>query len=146
MISRAKDLLLTLSIPFLFSLSGSHTAAQVPPNDECAGATLITQLPFSLSQDTRLATANPGGPYLPCADGGGGKTVWFTYTPPKEEFIRFTTAGSTPASYDIAMGLFAGTCDSLQLIDCNDDLKYGEIRYSEIGPVRIRGGVIYYRV
>ncbi|MGB6034022.1 MAG: hypothetical protein WBH55_14445, partial [Bacteroidota bacterium] len=142
--ARAKYPLLALSTPFLLCVFGDRATAQIPPNDECTGATVITELPFAVSQDTRLATPNPADPYLPCANGGGGKTVWFSYTPPKDEFVRLTTAGSTPVSYDIAMGLFAGTCDSLHLIECNDDVKYGEIRHAEIGPLRVREGKTYY--
>jgi hypothetical protein len=119
------------------------TAAQAPPNDECATASVIGSLPYSDAQNTRLASANPGDPDLPCADGGGGKTVWYTYTPVTTQYVKFTTAGSTPEDYDIAMGLFTGTCANLTLYRCNDDIIGGTIRQSEI-ITEVEAGVTYY--
>ncbi|TAK55696.1 MAG: hypothetical protein EPO24_11840, partial [Bacteroidetes bacterium] len=78
----------SLSTIFLFCaavvlLLSSTMFAQAPANDECAGAIAVTgaSLPYTNSQNTRLATPNGTDPSLTCADGGGGKTVWYTFTP-----------------------------------------------------------------
>jgi hypothetical protein len=116
--------------------------AQIPANDECAGAVAVSALPFSHSQDTRLATPNVTDPYLFCADSGGGKSVWFSYTADSTQFVKFTTANSTPTTYDVAMGLYTGSCGSLVEVDCNDDINPGSIRQSEI-TYQVTAGVTY---
>ncbi len=116
--------------------------AQAPANDECGGAIAVSSMPFSYSQDTRLATVNATDPNLPCADGGGGKTVWFTFTPDSTRFYSISSRNSTPTTYDVAFGLFTGTCGSLSLVDCNDDIIPGTIRQAEIGGI-LDSGVTY---
>jgi hypothetical protein len=101
-------------------------------NDECTGAIVIPTLPDSFLQNTRHATTNPTDPTLTCADGGGGKTVWYKYTPTSSGWVKFTTQGSMPDSFDIAMGIFTGTCGSLSMVACNDDIAPNIIRQSEI--------------
>jgi len=124
-------------------LAFSSAAAQAPANDECAGATAIGSLPFSASQNTRLATPNASDPALACADGGGGKSVWFVYTPAASQFVTFSTVGSTPADYDVAMGVFTGTCGNLTVVACNDDVTAGTVRQSEI-TFSVQAGITYY--
>jgi len=114
--------------------------AQAPANDDCAGAFAISSLPYSLNQNTRLATVNPSDPVLTCADGGGGKTVWFTYTPASTSVVRISTLGSTPSDYDIALAVFTGACGSLVEVQCNDDA--GGTRQSEIF-MQVDAGVTY---
>ncbi|MBI3764941.1 MAG: hypothetical protein HY277_00360 [Ignavibacteriales bacterium] len=116
----------------LMILSPGSSTAQVPANDECSGATVISSLPFTVSQNTRLATPNPSDPALACANGGGGKTVWFQYTADSTRYVTFSTSGSEPQDYDIAMGLYHGSCGSLILDSCNDDIIPGVVRQSEI--------------
>lgn len=116
--------------------------AQAPVNDECAGAIVVPSLPYSNSQNTRLATPNPSDPILNCADSGKGKTVWYTYTADSTRFVTFTTDSSSPATYDLAMGLYTGTCGSLVQVDCNDDINPGSIRQSEI-TYQVQAGVTY---
>ena len=135
--------LLRLSwLAVLIALLAETSAAQAPPNDECAGATVISALPYSTSQDTRLATANPSDPNLDCADGGGGKTVWFSYTPSVTQWVRISTAGSTPEDYDIALGVLTGQCGALTLVACNDDIEPGVIRQAEL-VMKLSGGAAY---
>jgi len=116
--------------------------AQAPANDECAGAIAVSSMPFTYSQNTRLATPNVNDPNLSCADGGGGKTVWFTFTPDSTRFYSISSKNSTPTTYDVAFGLFTGTCGSLTLVDCNDDIIPGTVRQAEIGMV-LDSGVTY---
>lgn len=120
--------------------------AQAPPNDECIGATVIPALPDSFFQNTRLATVNPADPPLPCADSanifGPGKTVWYTFTPDSTGWVAFSSRGSTPDSFDTALGIFTGTCGALTLQECNDDISQGVIRSSEI-TMEVSSGVTY---
>ncbi|MFQ6093810.1 MAG: hypothetical protein ACE5OR_14240, partial [bacterium] len=101
-------------------------------NDECDQATVVAGIPFTDSINTRICTSNPGDPVLSCADGGGGKTVWYTFTPTDEVFVSINTRGSSPDDYDTALGLFTGSCGGLVEIACNDDIRLGVIRQSEI--------------
>ncbi len=120
----------------------SPFGAPPPANDECSGATVISALPFTASQDTRLATPNATDPVLLCADSGGGKSVWYTYTADTTRYVKFTSAASTPATYDVAFGLYTGTCGSLVEVDCNDDINPGTIRQAEI-IYEVQAGVTY---
>ncbi len=125
----------------LFATSGA--IAQIPANDSCAGAVLVTGLPFTHSQNTALATPDPNDPILACADSGGGKTVWFTFTPVTTEYVKFSTANSTPATYDVALGLYTGSCGALVEVDCADDINPGTVRQAMIGYT-VQAGVTYY--
>ena len=100
-------------------------------------------MPFTATQNTRLATPNPSDPALTCADGGGGKTVWFVYSAPASHYVTVSTVGSTPADYDIAMGVFTGTCGALTLASCNDDVNPGVVRQSQL-TFAAQAGVTYY--
>ncbi len=114
-----------------------------PVNDSCTGAVVVDTLPFNYSQNTRLATPDPTDPILACADSGGGKSVWFVYTADSTRYVKFSTENSTPNDYDIAMGLFTGSCGSLVEVDCNDDIIPGTIRQALIGT-EVQAGTTYY--
>ena len=105
-----------------------------PANDPCAGATVITSLPYHTTENTRLATPDPGDPIMKCNEYGvglDGKTVWFVWTADTTAWIRFSTIGSTPAdTFDTVLGLFTGSCGSLTFVECNDDSVSGHIRQS----------------
>src|SRR5713101_7163553 len=140
-------LLLKLFLPvefvILIVLSSNTGAAQAPANDECTGATVVTSLPYNTSQDTRLATPNGADPALPCAQGGGGKSVWFQYVADSTRQVTFSSEGSQPNDYDPAMGLFTGSCGSLTLVACNDDIIQGVDRAAEI-RFTVQSGTTYY--
>ncbi len=138
-IDRVRSLLLLIAV--LVALPAA-AVAQAPANDECAGAFVVSALPYTNSQDTRLATPNPTDPILMCADSGGGNTVWYTYTADSTRYIKFSTSGSTPSTYDVAMALYTGTCGSLTQVDCNDDINPGSIRQAEITYL-VQSGVTY---
>jgi len=123
-------------------LSPAGILAQ-PVNDSCAGAVTVGALPYNYSQNTRLATPDVTDPILACADSGGGNTVWFVYTADSTRYVKFSTANSTPADYDIAMGLFTGSCGSLVEVDCSDDIVPGTVRQALIG-IEVQAGTTYY--
>ncbi|PYT92724.1 MAG: hypothetical protein DMG36_13285, partial [Acidobacteria bacterium] len=47
-----------------------------PPNDDFANATVVTSIPFSLTQDATNATVAPDDPF--CS--GRTQTVWYAFT------------------------------------------------------------------
>ncbi len=125
-------------------LFSAQLRAQAPANDECSGATTITALPYHLTQNTRLATPNPADPILLCADSGRGKTVWYSYAADTTRYVTFSSLGSTNGTlvYDVAMGLFTGSCGSLTQVACNDDIDAGSIRAAEI-TFLVQAGTTY---
>ncbi len=98
----------------LLGLAGILTAAPaLAQNDECTTASVI---PLGATAfDTSLATLS--AEVWPCA-GGGGPDLWYEYTAPNTNAIRFDTCGTT---YDTALEGFSGTCGALVSIVCNDD-------------------------
>ena len=131
------------ALAFFLLVATPDAIAQIPANDSCAGAVTVTGLPFNYSQNSRLATPDPTDPILACADSGGGKTVWFVYTADATRYVKFSTAASTPADYDVALGLYTGSCGALIEVDCNDDINPGTIRQAIIG-YEVQNGVTYY--
>ena len=103
---------------------------------------MITSLPFTNMVDTRQATDDANDPVLSCADGGGGKTVWYSFTSASDVFVSVSTIGSSPNDYDTALGIFTGSCGSLVEILCNDDVDLGVVRQSEI-KFMAQAGVTY---
>ncbi len=113
------------------------------PNDSCLTAIEITSLPFEDEQDTRQATADPNDPVLSCALGGGGKTVWYKFTPEETVFLRASTESSFFEFYNTALAVFTGSCDSLVEIACNDDIIAGVLVLSTL-QFKAEAGVTYY--
>lgn len=136
-IRSAFSVIVFLLSPFVQSAFGQAS------NDECSTAHIITALPFSHTQDTRLATPNLADPAITCQDSTtNGRTVWFKYTADTTRFIFLSTIGSQPAEeYDITMSVYTGTCGSLTEIHCNDDSL--DTRQSAIG-MNIVAGTTYY--
>lgn len=121
-------------------LTSSTVYSQSPANDECSGATVISTLPYSTGQNTRLATANGSDLLAFCGDTAGGKSVWYTWTADSSGYVTFTTAGSGPtATYDTYIGLFTGACGALTLVNCNDDITPGSNRSSEVTQLVTNG-------
>lgn len=118
------------------------TYGQAPANDECAGAITVGSLPYTNTQNTRLATPNVADPILLCADSGHGKTVWYQYTADSTTYVSFSTSGSTPTTYDVALGLYTGTCGALVEVECNDDIIPGSVRQAEITYL-VQAGTTY---
>lgn len=133
----------TLPIIALLLLCTAVSYSQAPVNDECSGAVDASVLPYTNTQNTRVATPNASDPILICADSGGGKTVWYKYTADSTTYVTFSSAGSTPATYDVAMGLYTGSCGSLVEVECNDDINPGSVRQAEI-TFMVSSGTTYY--
>ncbi len=127
---------------FHFSVTGEGQI-QPPTNDECDTAKLVGPLPYSDQVNTTLATVGVNDPVLSCADGGGGKTVWYKFTPTQDVYVKVSTAGSTPDEYDTALAIFLGTCEGLVEFRCNDDIAGSGTRQSEIA-FAAEGGETYF--
>lgn len=124
----------------------AHSVFSQIPNDECASAIDISSLPFSILQNTRLATPNNTDPPLTCQDSAGaGKTVWFTYSADQPRYVTFSTLGSTPQdTFDTIIGIYSGTCGNLISVACNDDVDSSvHVRQSRIS-VYLKSGQTYY--
>ncbi|MDX3659214.1 hypothetical protein PV646_18050 [Streptomyces sp. ID05-26A] len=70
------------------ALAPGAAHAAPPSNDDFAGATAITSLPFSSTVDTSEATA---GSDDPSHCGWSTSSVWFRYTAPADGVVRMTT-------------------------------------------------------
>jgi hypothetical protein len=86
-------------------------------NDEFSGAGVIASLPYTVNQDTTTATAAGDDPFPECND-DIRNTVWFRYTAPASETIRFETTGS---DFDTVVSVWTGTQGNLTMVDCDDD-------------------------
>jgi len=89
-------------------------------NDECDQATVVGALPFTDNVTASQATADGSDPELSCGSGGGGRTVWYTFTAVSTAYVSINTFGS---NYDTVLGLFTGSCGSLSEMACNDDAQ-----------------------
>lgn len=106
-----------------FGLAVSTLAGGPPDNDECATALPVTAGP--LAGTTVFASDSPvtGS----CASFGAtlGRDVWFAFTAPGDGLLTASTApsGGGSADFDTVLALFAGDCDGLVELGCNDDFE-----------------------
>ncbi len=85
-----------------------------PPNDECAGSTVIPSLPYTDSGNTVCANAS-----RPNCVNQLAKDVYYTYTATTCSTLTATTCGS---AYDTRLDIRAGgACPGDIQIGCNDD-------------------------
>jgi hypothetical protein len=82
-----------------------------PPNDTPAGATAITSLPATFTED--VSGADVGGFPSFC---GTWWDVWFSYTPTTDEHVFFDTMGS---DYDTQLGVYLDLASFP--VACNED-------------------------
>ena len=114
--TRFFSVLFILTLLFAFSTG----AIAQPANDSCDQATVVSVLPFADNVNTTTATSGPEDPITSCASGGGGNTVWYTFTATADVTVSANTFGS---DYDTMLGLFTGTCGDLTEVACNDDAQ-----------------------
>jgi hypothetical protein len=100
----------------LAALTAAPAAAQPPPNDTFATATVVTP-PFSETLDTSEATTDANdlevlatcGVSVPIA-----ATVWYAYTPPTDQLVNVQTL----ASYSTGVGVVTGSPGSFSGVTC----------------------------
>jgi len=117
------------------SIAGSIQVSYLPAgvtNDLFANAAPLTGLSGTTSLNTSPATKEPGEPQF-IAGNVGGKSVWWTFTPPTTGVLTLSTTNST---FDTIMALY--TADSataritnLVAVTSNDD-AYSGVTFSKI--------------
>ncbi len=90
-----------------------------PANDDLAGATVITSLPYADSVDTTLASTEPGEPATSCTfrELTTTSTVWYSFTPSEDTLLLIDTAGS---DFDVTLAVWINTVFGLAEIACDD--------------------------
>ena len=122
-----------------------------PANDECANAIAITPTGSladgTLDATTGGATASAGIPAPGCGGYTGGD-VWFTTTIPASGNLTIETAPSSTGvtTFDSGMAVYAGTCDNLTLVSCDDDGAATDNFSKLVLSGRTPGEVVYIRV
>lgn len=101
-------------------ISNPRTISILPPpiNDRFSSAILINAFPFTMTENTPGATADPQDPMPPCIVQPPLvlESVWFTFTPPTGGgFVTVDTIGS---NYDHDLSAWTGTPGSLVPLDC----------------------------
>lgn len=131
------------------------TLAPAPPNDQCINA---TTLEVATSQEAGVVNATTEGAtdfsYLPadpdpsCADYNGGD-VWFTVTIPSGGELNIqtgTSANSMTSPFNSGMEVFSGNCNSLEQIECDDNISPTDVGSGITLTNRTPGQQIYIRV
>ena len=120
-----KLILTTATVGAALALPGVSSAwAQAPPNDTFEQATVISSLPFFQMLDTTQATTDSTDAEALAACGlsgiTGAATVWYEYTPPVDQSLLITTAGT---SYNLTgVAVLTGSPGSLAAVTCFPDL------------------------
>lgn len=109
------------------SSPGGTLVLTLSANDQVATATPIAALPFTITQDTRLATSVDSDPQHSCTNGSkDSKTVWFSYRAGFTGRLMLDTIGS---SYDTVLTVYQGNGVPQRDIACNDDIQVGTDLY-----------------
>lgn len=93
----------------------SPVYAAPPANDDLANAIKIV-LPYNHTQKTIDATTEASEVFPPCTFSEA--SVWYQYTPKKDENVVFDTLGS---DYDTVLAIWSGDEHPLTEIACNDN-------------------------
>ncbi len=98
-----------------FNISVTGAASDpIPPNNSCAGSTIISNLPYNTSGTTCGAANN----YNDCI-GAASPEVLYTYTSPICQTVTVSLCGS---GYDTAIEVRSGgPCPGTTTVACNDD-------------------------
>ena len=137
-----KKLIFTL----LFIIIGFIGFSQ-PANDDPCNATHVEPLPDCVNTlgSNLNATASTGVPAPGCANYLGGD-VWFSVVVPASGNLTFSSSGVNGSGVtDNGIAIYSGTCNSLNLISCNDDSGpglFGQISNNSLTP----GDTIWMRV
>jgi hypothetical protein len=89
--------------------------AAAPQNDEVAGATMVSALPFSDTVDTSEATAAPGD--LDCSGLEDTHTVWYAISPTTDMVLGLRTQPQFPG--EVSTSVATGSPGSLVLVQCS---------------------------
>ena len=124
--------------------AATPVAAALPSNDTIAGATLITELPFSDTVDTTEATTDteeeaaaqpcmlPGAPAIE-------KAVWYTGTIVTDQLTVVTDV--TASSYSAGIAVFAGLPSAETFVTCGLGVVSGPVSAGQTFYVMVFGDV-----
>jgi len=97
---------------------GSILSFSTPlPNDNFAGATVISALPYTNSADTTGATTETSDPNPSCGNGSRAKSVWYSFTPSSNLTLAAETINS---NYDTILAAYSGSPGAFAEVACND--------------------------
>ncbi len=128
--------LVTNAYGFALSTNASLKVIDTISNDLCSGAVIIASYSYTNMQSTVNASSY-GDPEPDCID-SFGNGVWYQFTAPANGLLYVDTFGS---DFDTGLAAYAGSCDSLTEVACNDDAG-GSVTSQVILPVA--GGTTYY--
>lgn len=108
--------------PALFPLRPSGPMSIEAAADTCTGASTVP-IPGGDQSGVASFTTAENDPILSCMWPGftnprGYRTAWYQFTPPRNGRVTIDTFHST---YDTVLAVYAGACDNLALLACNDD-------------------------
>jgi len=107
-------------------------------NDNLADAiTIDSDTTYSNTQATKSATTETGEKIASCNENGAESTVWYKYSPKKNQRAVFNTSGS---DYNTVLSVWTGTDHPLTEVACNDDNGGPQ---SQVG-VNLTANRIYY--
>ena len=111
-------------------LASSAGAEELPPpNDDWDSATIVTGIPFEVTQSTLLATTDPDQDSF-----WFKKTVWFSFTPSADRRVAITRVGS---DYPTDAFVYTGTRDSRVPVECDYPL-------TEVLQCNVEAGTTYH--
>jgi hypothetical protein len=117
-----EDFQIALSNPTGGAQLGSPAATSIEildddSNDQCSGAVPMNSFPFAFSQSTLTDATSTGDPAPGCVS-TLGNGVWFSFVAPTSGTFFIDTLGS---DFDTGLGVYTGTCLSLEQFACDDD-------------------------
>jgi hypothetical protein len=105
----------------LLAVLPATAALAQPSNDNFAGSTPVTSVPFDDSVGVFDATVEPGEPIDVCAP--IANTVWYSLTLDQASTLLIDTTGS---GFDTVLAVWQGTdINGLGLVKCVDDTEFG---------------------
>jgi hypothetical protein len=139
-----------LGAPLVVTFTTPAVAPGAPANDDCAGATPLTSIGVNtcgtlLTGTVTGATSSTGAPAPGCASYQGGD-VWYSLVVPANGVLQVETGASGSGLSDTGLALYSGSCGSLTLLGCNDDIgggnNFSRLRQTGLTP----GSTVYARV
>ncbi|WP_341995800.1 hypothetical protein MRBLWH7_002966 [Microbacterium sp. LWH7-1.2] len=111
--TRLRTLAAGMALATVAALAGASPAwAAAPGNDDINGATVVSELPYTDTVDTREATYDPSTDHAEC----GVATVWYRWTPSSDGLVGFSTVGS---DYEATLAIYTGEASDPVLLECN---------------------------
>jgi hypothetical protein len=100
--------------------------------------------------DTNTSTMTYGGHNQDCGGDKESRDAWFTFTPSQNGVMYVDTCETNDGvqkEFDTVLAVYGGTCNSLNLIDCNDDhddFDFCDFDYLSEVHVDVSAGTTYH--